>query len=457
MSVEHYRSLVTRALGGRRVVLVAATPETSAGTVRQLLDLGVAGVFVVAESGDPGPGAFSLGLPRVPSDSDTEHRLQAVLGAPSPALVEALDRFDLDGSALVLDSYFATTPALAGRRRYGWRRPGWAAIEDKTLVEEVWQAAGIRSTASRVVASGDTAAFARAAHALDRGNGVVCAADASAGWNTAGERTFCLPDPSAWEVAHAALAPVAERIRVMPYVTGTPVSVHVIVFDDDVAVFPPVELVTLHPPDGGAFRFAGASTAYRAPDDLAAEVRAMAVALATYLRAALGYRGPFTLDGVAGEEGFVPTEINARFGSGLGVEHSLPELPLYLLSRCVQEGEPFRYDARALESLVVEATRFHPTYHVSLKCDAGAPPVRLPVTDGDDGFAVDPAGTDADLTVEPDPGGGWSEWSVSPRGDARCGVLGPKVRRLLRETTDPLGLGLPELVTSAAPVLSPRR
>ena len=37
------------------------------------------------------------------------------------------------------------------------------------------------------------------------------------------------------------------------------------------------------------------------------------------LRDEVAYRGAFTLDGVATVDGFRPTELNPRFGAGLGV------------------------------------------------------------------------------------------------------------------------------------------
>ena len=55
-------------------------------------------------------------------------------------------------------------------------------------------------------------------------------------------------------------------------------------------------------------------------------------ALGEQLRAEVGFRGAFTLDGVATADGFRPTELNPRFGAGLGViTRGLADVPLHLV------------------------------------------------------------------------------------------------------------------------------
>ena len=58
----------------------------------------------------------------------------------------------------------------------------------------------------------------------------------------------------------------------------------------------------------------------------------VARATGALLRAEVGYRGAFTIDGVATSDGFLPTELNPRSGAGLNVMlRGLPDLPLQLL------------------------------------------------------------------------------------------------------------------------------
>lgn len=454
MSTGYWRGLVERTLGGRRLVVVAPTAAGAGAAAERLRALGATAVFVIAESGDAEPppgaaGAWSLRLPASPSDSEAIRLLDRALADPEPGLVAALDAFDPAREALVLDTPFAGEPFLAGRRRYGWRRPERARLEDKAQVEDVWRACGVPHMESRVVDAASSRELLAATRELDAGDGVVWAADASAGWNTSGERTWWVPEPGRAPAAEAALAPFAKLIRVTAFVPGVPCSLHVLVLDDDVVLFAPVELVTLRPEGGGAFLFAGASTRYAPDDATARSLRATAVAVATHVRDAYGYRGPLTLDGIAAAEGFVPTEINARFGSGLGVEHSLPDLPLYLLGRCVDEGEPYDLRPRELESLVVGAIRERPTYGITLRCASGAVPSEEGLAEEPGGF-VRGGGGDATMAVTRHGDEPWATWSVMPEG-AGTGpvtVLGPAVARLLAETSDELRLGLNGLLAA---------
>jgi hypothetical protein len=61
--------------------------------------------------------------------------------------------------------------------------------------------------------------------------------------------------------------------------------------------------------------------------------------LGEHLRATVGFRGAFTLDGISGADGWVATECNPRFGAGLGyVDAVLPDLKFLLLHHAVTEG-----------------------------------------------------------------------------------------------------------------------
>jgi hypothetical protein len=72
------------------------------------------------------------------------------------------------------------------------------------------------------------------------------------------------------------------------------------------------------------------------------------------LRERVGYRGAFTVDGVLAAEGFLPTELNPRFGAGLAtMTRDLPDLPVSLLDRALVEGEPLAFAAGDLERQVL--------------------------------------------------------------------------------------------------------
>jgi hypothetical protein len=62
-------------------------------------------------------------------------------------------------------------------------------------------------------------------------------------------------------------------------------------------------------------------------------MRSIARAAGAGLRAEVGFRGPFTVDGVVNGDRFQPTELNPRMGAGLNViARGLPDLPVQLLT-----------------------------------------------------------------------------------------------------------------------------
>lgn len=209
-------------------------------------------------------------------------------------------------------------------------------------------------------------ALADAAEALDRGGGTVWAADNKHGFHGGAKGLRWVRDPRGAEGAEAAgfLAGCADRARVMPFVEGVPCSIHGWVFDapfaDDrgapthTAAFRPCEMVVMRSPAEGRFVYAQAATFWDPPAADRAAMRALARRVGDHLRAAVGYRGVFTVDGVMGAEGFVPTELNPRFGAALMVlGRALPDLPLYLLHLATAAGERLDVDPAALERLVV--------------------------------------------------------------------------------------------------------
>ncbi len=116
----------------------------------------------------------------------------------------------------------------------------------------------------------------------------------------------------------------------MPFLDGVATSVHGIVLPDGIAALRPVELVTLR--QGHALRYSGCATFWDPPAAVREEMREAARRVGGRLRDEVGFRGAFTLDGVATADGFRPTELNPRFGAGLGViTRGLEGLPLTLV------------------------------------------------------------------------------------------------------------------------------
>src|SRR5262249_48950176 len=162
------------------------------------------------------------------------------------------------------------------------------------------------------------------------------------------------------ELAEAAdsLRAISDRVRVMPFLEGIPCSIHGIVFPDHVVTVRPVEMVTLRQPP--RLRYCGAATFWDPPPQRRTEMREVARRVGETLRETIAYRGAFTIAGVMTEEGFLPTELNPRFGAGLGViGRAIPELPLGLLQRAIVEGLELDYRPADLEEVLLAGADEH--------------------------------------------------------------------------------------------------
>jgi hypothetical protein len=346
---------------GRKMVLTGGPLAAMTGMCRRLRDLGAERPFLLATGVGTGevPGAdeaeWCVVEVRAP-DVITEIRAAMRLLRLVPGeVVAALDRWDPERRALVLSPMFNELPEIAGRRVYGPRRAEWRRLEDKVVVDGLWDELGVTRAPSEVVAA-EPAALRAAARRLDRGAGTAWAGDARQGFNGG---AFCLRWVRAEEDAVEAAAFLAERcdrVRVMPFLEGIPCSIHGVVFPQGVATFRPVEMVTLRRPGSNRLRYAGAATFWDPPEPDREVMRDLARRVGDGLRERVGYRGAFTVDGVLAAEGFLPTELNPRPGAGLSMmTRDLPDLPVALLDRALIEGERLAFGADDLERQVLRA------------------------------------------------------------------------------------------------------
>jgi hypothetical protein len=346
---------------GRKVVLTGGPLAAMTGACRRLAELGAERPFLLATgtgTGElPGPDeaewvVVQVRAPDIIAEIRAAMRLLRLL--PGEVLA-ALDRWDPERAALVLSPMFNELPEIAGRRVYGPRRAEWRRLEDKAVIDALWDDLGVPRAPSAVVPA-EAPALREAAGRLDRGAGTAWAGDASQGFNGG---AFCVRWVRSAEDAAEAVAFLAarcDRVRVMPFLEGVPCSIHGVVFPEAVATFRPVELVTLRQPGSNRLRYAGAATFWDPPAADREAMRDLARRVGAGLRERVGYRGAFTVDGVMAAEGFLPTELNPRLGAGLSVMTTdLPALPVALLDRALIEGEPLAYGAADLEGQVLAA------------------------------------------------------------------------------------------------------
>src|SRR6266498_1384076 len=319
-----YPARLRRFYGGRKLILTGAPLAMLRGTSRMVRSLGAARPFLLAAGVGTGPlpseeegdrHVLQLTAPDIVSETRTIMSLLANL--PAEALA-ALDRYDPDHEALVLSPPANELRSIAGRRVYAPRRPSWRRLEDKTLIDELWDAHGIRRPPSEVVPATGEAMLA-AARRMDRGLGTVWSGDTREGVNGGAVYVRWVRDE--WDAAEAVafFTIHCDRARVVPFIEGVPCSIHGLVLADGVAVLRPVEMITLRPSGSNRLVFAGAATFWDPPEGDREAMRRVAGVVGVALRDQVGYLGAFTVDGVLSEDGFLPTELNTRYGAGLMV------------------------------------------------------------------------------------------------------------------------------------------
>jgi hypothetical protein len=413
--LAHAQSQLRSAFAGRSVILAGGMAVGAARSIDQLRRLGAERFLVVASGA--GTGALPEGAdvelfdyepgfaPDVIEGFREEER---AIARPAAALLEELRRFDPRGDAIALAPPFLDVRELGDRRLFGARRPEWVAIEDKTRADELFDATGIPRPPSLVIRA-DASAIGRAAAALDRGMGTVWSGDARGGFNGGGEHVRWVRDGADQREALAFLVPRSDQVRIAEFVDGVPCSIHGFVVDDGVAAFRPVELVTLRAPSPPRLRYCGCATFFDPSPDDVATMRTAIRSIGEHLRATVGYRGAFTLDGIASPDGWVATECNPRFGAGLGyVDGALVDLCFLMLHYAVVEGVA-DVPSTALEAAVVEAgahTRWGGAWTQSIRPFAETS--RLALCGGLDGFryAIGDEPPDAILSTGPGRTGG---------------------------------------------------
>lgn len=340
--------------GGRRVVLAGGHAATWTEHIELLRDAGATDFLVVATEGrgaGPVPDVPTV-IVEPPEDLSMMERIRfgdQTLAEPPDPVLTAVRAFDPDRAALVLGVFLNTSVELDGRPFLSPRRPEWVALEDKVVVDAFWDRAGVDRQPMLVAALAEADAAARE---LDRGDGTVWAADAREGFHGGASQTYWVRDEAGRERAIAGLRAACDRVRVMPFIEGTPCSIHGIVLPDGVVVLRPVEMLVLR--RGTDFVYAGCATYWDPSDAVRAQMRDIARRAGAQLAAEVGFRGTFTVDGVVGADGFWPTELNPRFGAGIMTIARASGLPILLINDLVVGGHGLGRSAAAIERELVE-------------------------------------------------------------------------------------------------------
>jgi len=383
-------------IGTARPLVICGTPGTG-----DLPEAELAEVIVLDTGGD--------------SIMDGFRRFHAALENPDASLVDRIDAWDPTGDALVFSHFLDSDFRLAGRRPYGERLPEWKLLEDKMIVDDLWDASGVPRAPSAIVAA-EGSALVEAAASLDEGAGTVWVADNKLGWHGGAEYARYVADPGDPGGAVEFFEACADRVRVMPFLEGVPCSIHPMVFPEEVIVGRPIEMLIFRRPESDRFRYAGLASGWDPPLHRRLEMQEAARRVAVHLRESVGYRGALSIDGVMTAEGFRPTELNARVSPGVGIQgRAAGDLPLGWINRALLEGEELDYRPAELGELIVEAADARRT--IRALCPVPAPAaesVDLPVAVENGRIAVTDGEPHGRLSFGPSAQGGLVMLQVEP-------------------------------------------
>ena len=357
---EHYTAFVARSMLPHRWIVCTDAAAGSTAMIRDLLARGLPRPLVLAGTLGTGEVLSADEAEMVVLDLSADTMMGGIRAFHAalhdlPAwVVDRIDAWDPDREARILPSFLDTAVTIGGRVSWGARPEAWVALEDKTTVDAIWEAAGVDRAPSRVVAAlrDDLVAAARA---LGGRSGTVWAGDNREGWHGGAEYTRYVADPAIADTAIAFMEAHADRVRVMPFLDGVPCSIHGMVFPDAVAVFRPVELLVFRVPGSDRFRYASVATSWDPPTGMRREMRAAAQRVGDHLRYLVGFRGAFTMDGVATADGWLPSELNPRYGAGLGPVARPAKMPLLGINRLLIAGESAGLHPEEIEGTTVTA------------------------------------------------------------------------------------------------------
>jgi len=458
---QHYRTILESVIE-KRPWIVAVDVLVGAGALAEtLLDHGAERVLAIGASRGagnlPSPERVSqilLDCADSPDMMTAIRTAQAALANVGPEVQAKVDAFDPERAARVVGAIFCNADPVARRSIYGGRHDSWYALEDKTLVDAVWDAVGIPRAPCEIVPA-ELESLRAAAERIGSGGEVVLVGDDRGGFNGGAQYVRWIRSERHLLEAADFYARECDQVRVMPFLEGIPCSVHGIVFPDYVVALRPCEMLVFRDPEAGRFVYAAAATFWEAPDAARDEMRQAAKRTGAYLRDLLGYRGVFTIDGVLTSDGFRPTELNPRFGAAINtMTRTMQDFSLYLLHLAIAEGEELDYRPRDLERLLIEYAETHRAGFANQMTKRSIQEQvdgALVITEDEVRHALPGEDSDASYMLGPSPMGGFLRMTLDPERTPYGPSSAARVARAMRFIGDQLDLDYPPMEVARDP------
>ena len=363
LSPEYWYNLLRPVFTGKKVILAGGVVAGQLPRARQIKALGAESTFILATEGMGTGDAPTtedgdwFAVEPQPSNNiiDSIHAGNTMLGNLPIAAEEALDTYDPERKALVVGTFLHEQQLVAGRRSLAYRKPDWLALDDKTVIDSVWDKIGVVREPSLIVPV-NKAELIKATSRIDSGDGVVWSGDSREGVSGGAVGVRWIRSEKDIDQALEFYSSHCDSLRVMPFLEGIPCSIHGIVFPDYVTALRPVEMIVLRKANSNEFFYAGTATYWDpAPKDRE-NMRAIAKRIGNSLRDMVAYKGIFTVDGVMTKDGFRPTEMNTRSGAGIKpLLTGLVDFPMELLAQSLASDSGLDYRPVALEALLIKS------------------------------------------------------------------------------------------------------
>ena len=372
MLVQQYREKVRTVVAGRPWIVATGVVVASLRIAKELMGLGATKVLAIGMSRGTGSlenehewiQLLDLGMADVPDMMDAIRLEEQTFGNLPDDVISLVKDFDPTQQARVVGNIYSGHESIAGRKTIGFRPKSWQDLEDKMIVDTLWDQAGVRRAPSRIVTLSEYSfevLWTSIVPRYDWGSGTVWVGDNKSGWHGGAKMLRWVRDKKDAESAFDFFAASCDTIRVMPFMDGIPCSIHGWVFKDKTIGLRPCEMLIFQCEGVSQLTYSGASTNWKPTESHRQEMVESVVKVGDHLRETVGYRGSFTMDGVMTSQGFMPTELNPRFGGALNrMSASLPDLPLYLMHLCTVEGLELDVEPESLGRLIVEAAEQNP-------------------------------------------------------------------------------------------------
>ena len=372
MLIEQYREQVRMIVAGRPWIVTTGVVVSSLKIATQLRGLGATKVLAIGisrgtgslENDDESIQLLNFGMADVPDMMDAIRLEEQTLGNLPDDVLSLVRDFDPTQQARVVGNIYSGHEWIAGRKTIGYRPKSWQDLEDKMIVDALWDHAGIRRAPSQIVNLKECefdVLWTSIVPMYDWGSGTVWVGDNKSGWHGGAKMLRWVRDRKDAHCAFDFFTTSCDTIRLMPFMDGIPCSIHGWVFKDKTIGLRPCEMLIFQREGISQLTYSGASTNWKPTEQHRQEMVESVVKVGDHLRESVGYRGSFTMDGVMTIHGFMPTELNPRFGGALNrMSASLPNLPLYLLHLCTVEGLELNVDPDSFKQLIVEAAEQNP-------------------------------------------------------------------------------------------------